>query len=168
MNRKNTQSIFKVVIVLVLFTWIAHAFEDDALLLENGNISTMYDKDKLTESGGQSLISKMIERGKILMNSFPRTGIQLAGSFHNLVPAPETINVGKNALIGLPRELIAYAVNSVCNIEIILIAFLNICIPIIFNLNPIHRQCRYKFECDQTIGYSQCTFDELSILNTIG
>lgn len=127
MNRKNTHSIFEVVIVLVLFTWIAHAFEDDALLLENGDISTMYEKDELTESGGRSLIIKMIERGKILMKAIPRTGIQLAGSFRNLVPTPETIfNVGKNALIGLPQELIAYAVNSVCRIEIILIAFPNI------------------------------------------
>lgn len=126
MNRKNSQSTFKLFFVLILFTWIAHAFEDDTLLLENGDFSTMYDKDELTASGDQSLIRKMIERGKILMKSIPRTGIQLAGSVLNLVPTPETIfNVGKNALIGLPQELIAYAVNTVCMIEMILIAFSN-------------------------------------------
>lgn len=63
----------------------------------------------------QSLISKMIERGKILVKSIPRTGMKLAGRVWNFIPTPETIfNVSKQTLIGLPQELIAYAVNSVC------------------------------------------------------
>lgn len=124
--KRIAHSISKVVLVLALFTLIAHAFEDGVLLLENGGISTTHNKDELTESGDRTLISKMIERGKILMKSLPRTGIQLAGSVRNFIPTPETIfNVGKNALIGLPQELIAYAINSVCKIKMIdlLIAF---------------------------------------------
>lgn len=63
----------------------------------------------------KSLISKMIERGKILMKSIPKTGLKLAGRVWDFVPTPETIfNVSKQTLIGLPQELIAYAVNSVC------------------------------------------------------
>lgn len=63
----------------------------------------------------QSLISKMIERGKILVKSIPKTGLKLAGRVWNFIPTPETIfNVSKQTLIGLPQELIAYAVNSVC------------------------------------------------------
>lgn len=62
-----------------------------------------------------SLISKMIERGKILMKSIPKTGLRLAGRVLKFIPSPETIfNVSKQTLIGLPQELIAYAVNSVC------------------------------------------------------
>lgn len=63
----------------------------------------------------QSLISKMIERGKILVKSIPKTGLKLAGRVWDFVPTPATIfNVSKQTLIGLPQELIAYAVNSVC------------------------------------------------------
>lgn len=124
---KNTQSTLKLVIFLVLFTWTAHAFKDDTLLLEDGGTSLIiYDKDELTEFGDRSLITKMIERANILMKSIRRTGIQLAGSVLKLVPTSETIfNVGKNALIGLPQELIAHAINSACVIEMILIAFIN-------------------------------------------
>lgn len=78
--------------------------DEDDFVVKNGMIRTE-----------QSLISKMIERGKILVKSIPKTGLKLAGRVWNFVPTPETIfNVSKQTLIGLPQELIAYAVNSVC------------------------------------------------------
>lgn len=64
------------------------------------------------------LISKLIERGRLLMKSIPRTGMKLAGRVLNFIPTPETIfNIGKQTLIGLPQQLIAYAVNSFCKIS---------------------------------------------------
>lgn len=65
----------------------------------------------------KSLISKMIERGKILLKTIPKTGLKLAGRVWDFIPTPETIfNVSKQTLIGLPQELIAYAVHSVCKL----------------------------------------------------
>lgn len=62
-----------------------------------------------------SVITKMIERGKSLMKAIPQTGIKLAGRVLDFIPTPETVfNVSKQTLIGLPQELVAYAVNKVC------------------------------------------------------
>lgn len=86
-------------------------FEDDALIYERDGFRSMESTESSSERG---LISRMIERGKLLVKSLPGT-FKLAGGVFNLVPKPETIfNVGKQALIGLPQEAVAYAVNSVC------------------------------------------------------
>lgn len=67
----------------------------------------------------RGLINKMISRGKALIKSLPRMTVKLAGSVRNLIPSPETIfNVSKQTLIGLPQEVIAYAVHSVCSTAI--------------------------------------------------
>lgn len=108
-----------VLLVLISCTvTLSHAFEDDALWLDD-NIFSMESTDEPTQlsksTSDKGVISKMIERGKILWKSIPRTGLKLAGRVFDYVPKPETIfRFGKHALVGLPQELIAYAVNSVC------------------------------------------------------
>lgn len=83
----------------------------------------------------QSLISKMIERGKILVKSIPKTGLKLAGRVWDFVPTPETIfNVSKQTLIGLPQELIAYAVNSVCKCSQCVCGLMEFCVKSIDKL----------------------------------
>lgn len=120
MQLTNHQYILKFILITILHVTIIRAFEYDALLSEeNGLLTTdsqgMNSMELKNFPNERSLISKMIERGKILMKSLPQTGIKLAGTVLNFVPTPETVfNVGKQTLIGLPQELIAYAVNSVC------------------------------------------------------
>lgn len=119
---------FIVSTIILIFFLISNiiAIEADAPIAETKDVwqKITYSDDKylmdLTEDlNDRSLISKMIERGKILMKSLPKTGIKIAGNVLKFVPTPETIfNVGKQALIGLPQELIAYAVNSVCKCQI--------------------------------------------------
>lgn len=95
---------FAICLVIALFVII------DASEYELADIKSM-----VVVPAETGLISKMIERGKILMKAIPRTGLKLAGRVWDVIPTPETIfNVGKQTLIGLPQELIAYAVHSVC------------------------------------------------------
>lgn len=103
-------------LVLIAFAATSvQAFEDDALWLDDNIFSMEINDESSSKSSERSVISKMIERGKLLWKSIPKTGLKLAGHVLNYVPTPETIfNVGKQALVGLPQELIAYAVNSVC------------------------------------------------------
>lgn len=114
MAHKSCHWIVYLVLTVIVSASVVYAFEDDALSMERDNFRSM-DLTESSTNGG--LISKMIERGKLLVKSLPRT-LKLAGSVFNLVPKPETIfNVGKQALIGLPQEAIAYAVNSVCKYD---------------------------------------------------
>lgn len=103
--------VYLAVVVIVSAATIVSAFEDDALSLERDSGRSA---ESTEMSAHRGLISKMIERGKLLVKSLPRT-LKLAGGVFNLLPKPESIfNIGKQALIGLPQEAIAYAVNSVC------------------------------------------------------
>lgn len=96
---------------MIVSAAVVSAFEDDAIFNERDIGHSMETTEMPAHRG---LISKMIERGKLLVKSLPRT-FKLAGRVFNLVPKPESIfNIGKQALIGLPQEVIAYAVNSVC------------------------------------------------------
>lgn len=117
-NRSQSKMKFYIFVIccVALCTWVSGDFS--ALPVQRAeNISDGDDIAVTNEMirSEQSLISKMIERGKILMKSIPKTGLKLAGRVWDIVPTPETIfNVSKQTLIGLPQELIAYAVNSVC------------------------------------------------------
>lgn len=105
-------AIYSALIVLVMSAAVVSSFEEDALSLERASFDRMESTEMTSERG---LISKMIERGKLILKSLPRTLKLAGGRVFDLVPKPETIfNVGKQALIGLPQEAIAYAVNSVC------------------------------------------------------
>lgn len=118
---KSSHFIFKAVVLITVFATLIQAFEDDALPFEedfslSSDSGSEFAMSLSEASNERSLISKMIERGKILLKSLPGTGKKLAGNAWSFVPTPKTIfNLGKQTLIGLPQEIIAYAVNSVCS-----------------------------------------------------
>lgn len=104
--------VISAVLVVLLSAVAVHGFEDDALSFERDNLRPSESIESTSERG---LISKMIERGKHILKSIPGTIKVTADRVFNLVPKPETIfRVSKQALIGLPQEAIAYAVNSFC------------------------------------------------------
>lgn len=85
------------------------------------------------ESG---VLNKMINRGKALIKSLPKMTVKLAGNVRNLIPSPETIfNVSKQTLIGLPQEVIAYAVHTVCSTAIHVNAITPTFIPNVDEMN---------------------------------
>lgn len=78
----------------------------------------------------------MISRGKTLLKSLPKFTIKLAGSVKHLIPSPETIfNVSKQVLIGLPQEVIAYAVHAVCSTAIHVNAIVPSFVPHVRDMN---------------------------------
>lgn len=104
--------VYLVAAAVIVSASVVRAFEDDALSLERDNFRS---QDSTEMSSERGIISKMIERGKLLVKTLPQTLKLAGGRVLNWVPKPETIfNVGKQALIGLPQEVIAYAVNQVC------------------------------------------------------
>lgn len=116
MKFPSAQFIVYLVAAVIVSATVVSAFEDDALSFERDNFRSIESNEMSSEmSSERGLISKMIERGKLLVKSLPRTLKLAGGRVLNWVPKPETIfNVGKQALIGLPQEAIAYAVNKVC------------------------------------------------------
>lgn len=105
-----------VIYAVILSAVAVHGFEDDALVFERDNFRPSESIE--SSSSERGLISRMIERGKLLWRSIPGTIKFTTDRVFNLVPKPETIfRVSKQALIGLPQEVIAYAVNSVCKLE---------------------------------------------------
>lgn len=78
--------------------------------------STVLVSAKPAPENERGLITKMIDRGKALMKTIPKMTVKIAGRVWDFVPSPRTIfNLSKQALIGLPQEVIAYAVNSICS-----------------------------------------------------
>lgn len=61
------------------------------------------------------LLEMMVRRGKDMLKAIPETGIRIGSQLLNFVPTPEAIfQLSKEVLIGLPQEIVAYAVNKVC------------------------------------------------------
>lgn len=86
------------------------------LLLLHLCCGPLFVTSRAIDDGENNFLNKMISRGKTLIKSLPKFTVKLAGSIKNLIPSPETIfNVSKQTLIGLPQEVIAYAVHSVCS-----------------------------------------------------
>lgn len=113
MKLNSVRLVVYVIVAVCINAAVVSAFEDDALSLERDN--NFGSKESSEMSSEYGLISRMMERGKLLLKSLPRTLKLAGGRVLDLVPKPETIfNVGKQALIGLPQEVIAYAVNKVC------------------------------------------------------
>lgn len=93
-------------------TIIVRAFEDDALPFE----SDKFQSEEMSEAQSDgSFVNKMIERGKLLFKNLRKTGGKIAGQVGSFIPTPETVfRVSKHVLVGLPQELIAYTINTVC------------------------------------------------------
>lgn len=118
-NSNYSGVLWLVVLVACGALTIARAFEDDALPFATDRFQSEEVSDAQTD---KSFINKMYERGKLLFKSLRKTGVKLAGQVGSFIPTPETLfRVSKHALIGLPQELIAYTVNTVCS-------YINYCI----------------------------------------
>lgn len=108
------------ILVVISSAIVVHGFEDDALAFERDNF---WPSESIESTSERGLISKMIERGKLLLKSLPGTIKVTADRVFNLVPKPETIfRVSKQALIGLPQEAIAYTINSMCKFKMCVFA----------------------------------------------
>lgn len=106
--------VISAILAVMLSAIAVHGFEDDALAFERDSFQSKSESIESTASDG-GLLSKMFARGKLLLKSIPGTIKVTADRVFNLVPTPETIfRVSKQALIGLPQEVIAYTVNSMC------------------------------------------------------
>lgn len=61
------------------------------------------------------LLEMMVRRGKDMLKAIPQTGIRIGSQVLNIVPTPEAVfQLSKEILIGLPQEIVAYAINKVC------------------------------------------------------
>lgn len=66
-------------------------------------------------------LQSMLQRGKELLRILPKIGGLLARKFVDIIPTPSGImNFGKQTLIGLPQEVIAYSINAVCKCCVLL------------------------------------------------
>lgn len=111
------------ILVVMLSAVVVHGFEDDAIAYDaieyNYERDNFRPSDSIESTSERGLISKMIERGKHLLKTIPGTIKVTADRVFNLVPKPETIfRISKQALISLPQEAIAYAVNAMCKYSV--------------------------------------------------
>lgn len=114
MNFQSCRLMVCLALCVIVSAGVVSAFEDDALSVERDNGRSLPSTAMTEMATHRGIISKMIERGKLLIKSLPKT-FKLAGRVFELLPKPESIfNIGKQALIGLPQEAVAYAVNAVC------------------------------------------------------
>lgn len=73
------------------------------------------DKNKDDDSDAAHALERMFSTGGALMKALKFTGIRLGGSSINFIPTPDRIfRLSKQLLLGLPQELVAYAINEVC------------------------------------------------------
>lgn len=71
----------------------------------------------LAESIFDGRLNSIIQRGKQLLKILPQLGIVVAGKVFNYIPTPsEIFNFSKQLLVGMPQEIIAYAIDFVCKI----------------------------------------------------
>lgn len=153
-SKQLVRNNMKIYIFVVCWVAVLTAVSGDFTALPLQSVENFSDADDVVVKNEmirseQSLISKMIERGKILVKSIPKTGLKLAGRVWDFVPTPATIfNVSKQTLIGLPQELIAYAVNSVCK------CFRNVCACLWFGLCALcvlYYNCFHVFRLIQAV-----------------
>lgn len=164
------------VLVVILSAVVVRGFEDDAVDALEFERDNFRPSESIESTSDRGLISKMIERGKHFLKSIPGTIKVTADRVFNLVPKPETIfRVSKQALIGLPQEAIAYAVNSMCKYFILVLKCINVFVHVYLRIYlangitqqfTIRRQCSHPFECYQTNGNAKRSFDEFSFSHT--
>lgn len=112
MRFHSNHIILWMVLLAISCITIVRAFDDDALPFETDKFIS---EEKSEAQSDKSFINKMVERGRLLFKNLRKTGAKLAGQVGSFIPTPETIfRVSKHALIGLPQELIAYTINTVC------------------------------------------------------
>lgn len=65
-----------------------------------------------------NILGTLIQRGEDMLKAIPHTGIRLTSKILNFIPTPEAIfNLSKELLVGVPIELVAYAIDQVCKLN---------------------------------------------------
>lgn len=125
--------LFKNYLILICLLFILNDGVADENLVEFfGTESTGVSDAKLARIS----FNEMVDRGKILIKSLPKFTIKLAGSVKQLLPSAEMIfNVSKQVLVGLPQEVIAYAVHTVCSAAIHVNAIRPLFVPHVRDMN---------------------------------
>lgn len=74
-----------------------------------------FDDNTDDDSDAAHALERMLSTGGALMKALKYTGIRLGGSSYTFIPTPEKIfRLSKQMLLGLPQELVAYAINEFC------------------------------------------------------
>lgn len=80
------------------------------------------DETDVQEASVSRVLKLILWRGRELIKILPRLGIVVARRLLDHVPSPaQVLNFGKQVLIGLPQEVIAYAIDLVCEYITIII-----------------------------------------------
>lgn len=58
-----------------------------------------------------------IHKGKDALIQLGRTGVNILGNVHKIIPTPEAVfQASKDVFLGLPQEVIVYAIDAYCNV----------------------------------------------------
>lgn len=92
---------------------IASNAVEDFGILESMTIGTS--DQQPTPASSPRILIILLRRGKELIKMLPRLGIVIAHRILDHIPSPsQLLNFAKQVLVGLPQEVIAYAIDTVC------------------------------------------------------
>lgn len=114
MNKMNSVNKLCFVIMLAGMTccWCLEIFDDDKNVMSNQVVQWDKNDDDISTS---IRLRTMFQRGKEMLRVLPKLGVILMRKLVDHIPNPrEVLNFGKQTLIGLPQEIVAYAINAVC------------------------------------------------------
>lgn len=119
-------------VISILYPPIAADGDDDVIVVASNAVEDFAILESLTNAvannnNGQQpdpnaansgrILAILLRRGKELIKMLPRLGIVIAHRLLDHIPSPaQLLNFGKQILIGLPQEVIAYAIDVVCKI----------------------------------------------------
>lgn len=93
----------------------SNAVEDFGILESLTNATNNQQANDVQEASVSRVLSIILRRGKELIKILPRLGIVIAQRVLDHVPSPaQVLNFAKQVLIGLPQEVIAFAIDVVC------------------------------------------------------
>lgn len=96
----------------------SNAVEDFGILESLTNVTKDQqtpEENEIQEASVSRVLNIILRRGKELIKILPRLGIVVAKRLLDHVPSPEQVlNFAKQVLIGLPQEVIAFAIDVVC------------------------------------------------------
>lgn len=133
----HSAHILLAVMLMVLCVKSAHS-EDDVIVVASNAVEDFGILESLTnatrdqtaaanetdvqEASVSRVLKLILWRGRELIKILPRLGIVVARRLLDHVPSPaQVLNFGKQVLIGLPQEVIAYAIDLVCEYITIII-----------------------------------------------
>lgn len=113
MNKMNSVKLMFVMMLAGLTCcWCLEMFDDNQNIMSNEIVQwDEHDEDISTSIR----LRNMFQRGKEMLRLLPKLGMILMRKLVDHIPTPrEVLNFGKQTIIGLPQEVVAYAINAVC------------------------------------------------------